>query len=151
VGYGLDATGLITNRHLIHAGASGGMTDYFYYDAGQRLVYALMGVTNALPPASGAVPPGCYGRTFEYNSLDIMTNSTLLNPYQLSLPTFGGFVGNNFDDNLFVQGVTYSGASTVQRGADEAGNTTQGMGFARARVPDSSQVYPGSGFTASYA
>lgn len=148
VAYRRNDLGLITERHLVHAGT----VDYFDYDTSLRLTNALIGVANQTP-APGTVPPGAYGRTFQYNELDVMTAAVLHNPHQLSVPTFGGTVGNNFDANLFVTSVTYPGATpvTAPRGVDEAGNTTSSRGFISPRIADASQLYPGDGFEPIHA
>lgn len=154
VSYERDDAGLITRRQLSRSRGTAieFVADYFYYDDSQRLVYAVMGVTNGLAPASGDIPPGSYGRRFHFNNLDVMTEAVLLNPHRLSLPTFGGVV-NSFDHNLFVTKLTFSSAPPVQifRTPDEAGNTTQGRGFIRPRVGPSSQMFPGNAFTPTNA
>src|SRR5262249_51923134 len=103
-----------------------------------------MGVTNGPLLASCAVPLGSYGRRFHYNSMDVMTNAELLNPYHISLPTFVSSVG--FDDNLFANQCTFAGATPVPRNPDEAGNTSNSSGFVRPRSDPSSQTNPADAF-----
>jgi RHS repeat-associated protein len=143
VSYTRDESGQIIARQLTHAGT----TDHFDYDSSQRLTNAVIGATN--PPANPAtVPAGAYGRTFQYSSTDVLTNSRLNTPQQLSLPAFVSVVAN-LDDTLFGSNLTFSGTVPVNvvRGRDAAGNTTNGLAFVRQKAALVSAGAPADAFT----
>jgi RHS repeat-associated protein len=142
VAYLRNDAGLIIRRQLTHAGTA----DYFDYDGSQRLTNAVIGVTNGPVSEPSIIPPGAYGRAFQYSPTDVLTNSALRNPQLISLPAFVESV-SNVDNTLFASNVTFSGALNVVRGRDAAGNTTNGIAFARLKAQVLATGAPGDAFT----
>ncbi len=147
--YSFDSNNNVIARQSLHRG---GRTDFFRYDADDRLIRADSGVRPEIPNAasrqvagfvvpSDVVPqspwsPGLFARAYVYDGqmLDRLTSATALNPDSLVLPAFATSIGG-FDSVLHAGTV-----DSFVRQRDPMGNTTNTL--LHVRVPGSAAPLP---------
>ena len=138
--YVYDATDNLVARQFVHRS---GRTDFFQYDAGQRLLRADMDARPQIALASaraaytgfqipaeagGAWSPGFFGRAFGYdgvNGLDLFTGVTVVDPDFLAPTNFALSYGG---PDGFLQMSVIDG---LQRPSDALGNTLRCRLFTR--------------------
>lgn len=126
--YACDPDGLQVARQSLHRN---GRSDFFHYDPAHRLIRADLGARPLLasgessrtlsgfsaPPAvSGSWRPGYYARTTAYSTVDLIENSSVVNPDALPLPPFAQTFGAS-DDLLHVTDI-----DGFTRTRDDVGN-----------------------------
>jgi RHS repeat-associated protein len=136
VRYAYDAADNRVAQQFIHRS---GLTDFFQYDTGDRLIRADMAARPSVPQQASrsipdfAVPPevdggwaaGGFARVFGYDNLDLRTGVTVLNPDQLALPVFA----TNFaTPNAFLH---FNDVDGFARGTDVRGNTARAQLWVR--------------------